>query len=157
MTGRARERLEPRHLRRLGALAAADREGLFARRPHLAFYRERLLCVALCQGGALHYVDGRTGVKDFDVWSFYASGDGPEYPARRRGGARYPASGLTDWTERVDLLGRSIRRVAALDPVDSVLSYLRRPPTNSARFLARKAVVVIEPAGRVGEVIWPEG
>ena len=26
----------------------------------------------LCQGAALHYVNGRNGVKDFDVWSIYA-------------------------------------------------------------------------------------
>ena len=27
---------------------------------------------ARCQGAALHYVNERNGVKDFDVWSFYA-------------------------------------------------------------------------------------
>ena len=70
-SGRAMGLLTKAHLSHLSALAAQDREGLFARCPHLAFYRERLLCVALCQGGALHYVDGCNGVKDLDVWSFY--------------------------------------------------------------------------------------
>ncbi len=29
------------------------------------------LCVALCQGAALHFYDKKNGVKDFDVWFFY--------------------------------------------------------------------------------------
>lgn len=57
-------------LPRLGELAAADREKFYLGRPE---YRDRLLCVALCQGAGQHYVDimgGATdpnGVKDFDV------------------------------------------------------------------------------------------
>lgn len=52
---------------------------LFARHPHGAGrYAGRLLCRALCQGAALHYLDGKNGVKDFDVWSFYAAlGESP--------------------------------------------------------------------------------
>jgi hypothetical protein len=34
---------------------------------------DSLVCVALCQGAALHFVDGENGVKDFDVWTFYAA------------------------------------------------------------------------------------
>lgn len=156
MSGRAMEPLTKAHLSHLGALAARDRERLFARCPHLAIYRERLLCVALCQGGALHYVDGCNGVKDLDVWSFYASGPGPQYPPRRKAHATYPASGLTGWSERVDLLGRYIDLVADPDPVAHLLHNLRTQPTYSARCLAEKAVVLIEPHARLGEVIWPE-
>ena len=29
------------------------------------------LCIALCQGAAMHYYDNTNGVKDFDVWFFY--------------------------------------------------------------------------------------
>jgi hypothetical protein len=56
---------------------------LFARHPHGAGrYAGRLLCRALCQSAALHYLDGKNGVKDFDAWSFYAAlGDGP-FPYR---------------------------------------------------------------------------
>lgn len=38
-------------------------QALFERKPHLAVYRRRLLLVALCQGGALHYVDCHKGLK----------------------------------------------------------------------------------------------
>src|ERR1700727_1064079 len=50
------------------------------------------LCRALYQGAALHYLDGKNGVKDFDVWSFYAAlGDGP-FPYRWRGTADFGPS-----------------------------------------------------------------
>jgi hypothetical protein len=78
---------------RLDGLAAEAEAGLFARRPQRAGrYAGRLICRALCQGAALHYLDGRTGVKDFDVWSFYvAHGDGP-FPYRWRGTADFGPS-----------------------------------------------------------------
>jgi hypothetical protein len=44
--------------------------------------------VPLCQGGALHYVNGSNGVKDFDVWSFYDEIDGWPSLARNRHLAR---------------------------------------------------------------------
>jgi hypothetical protein len=69
----------------LAQLARLDREDLFARKPRYRALGERLICVALCQGAALHYVDGKNGVKDFDVWTFYAAHlDNPDYPWRRR-------------------------------------------------------------------------
>jgi hypothetical protein len=46
---------------------------------HIEVYSDRLLVVALCQGGGLHYVqcekgeERRRGVKDLDVYSFYAA------------------------------------------------------------------------------------
>lgn len=155
MNGRAMEKLTAAHLRRLGEFAATDREGLFARCTHLTAFRDRILCVALCQGGALHYVDGRNGVNDLDVWTFYERIGDFRYPPRRRGTADYEAPGLTDWSERVDLMGRDIERVPDPDPVASLLHYLRSPSTRTACLLSQKAVVLIEPAGRLGEVVWP--
>ena len=48
------------HLKRLVKIAHEGQEGLFNRNPRLAVYRDRLLLVALCQGGAQHYVDCNT-------------------------------------------------------------------------------------------------
>src|SRR5262245_43936354 len=71
---RSLEKITDSDLERLCELAQSDLRSLFERRPQLGrLYAERLLCIALCQGAALHYVDGRNGVKDFDVWSFFAS------------------------------------------------------------------------------------
>ena len=63
------------------------------RNPHHAGLRARVLAVALCQGAALHYVDGKNGVKDFDVWTFFANdGASPAYPVRRRGEGSFEGS-----------------------------------------------------------------
>jgi hypothetical protein len=60
-------------LLRLAALAADAEAELFRRNPQgSGRYAGRLLGRALRQGAALHYVNGWNGVKDFDVWSFYA-------------------------------------------------------------------------------------
>jgi hypothetical protein len=56
-------------LRSLAEIAAADRADRFLRRPRWGGYADRVLCVALCQGAALHYIDGKNGVKDFDVYT----------------------------------------------------------------------------------------
>lgn len=48
------------------------------------------MCVALCQGAAKHFVDMEAGakrpngVKDFDVWSFFAAIPGQQFPAAIR-------------------------------------------------------------------------
>jgi hypothetical protein len=66
------ERITKADLRPLAALALDYFNDLFERRPHPSGgFRGRLLLLALCQGAALHYVDGSHGVKDFDVWGFF--------------------------------------------------------------------------------------
>jgi hypothetical protein len=70
---RSYERIRPEDLRRLAAIARDDQDAWLNRRPRWRPYADCVLCVALCQGAALHYVDGRSGVKDFDVYMFYAA------------------------------------------------------------------------------------
>ena len=85
-------RIERADLLRLAALAADAEAELFRRNPQgSGRYAGRLLGRALCQGAALHYVNGRNGVKDFDVWSFYAS---MTTGRSRRGGAERGISAL---------------------------------------------------------------
>src|SRR5438445_6563879 len=67
---RSLERITVRDLTQLARIAAADRQAFFAKQPKWAKLAERVVCVALCQGAALHFIDGRNGVKDFDVWTF---------------------------------------------------------------------------------------
>src|ERR1700730_11262790 len=83
---RSLERIELTDLLRLAALAADAEAELFRRNPQgSGRYAGRLLGRALCQGAALHYVNGSNGVKDFDVWSFYAQYDDWPFPPRWRG------------------------------------------------------------------------
>ena len=91
--GRSLARIDRNDLLRLAKLAADVEAGLFARHPYGAGrYAGRLVCRALCQGAALHYLDERNGVKDFDVWSFYAARDDGPFPYRWRGTADYGPS-----------------------------------------------------------------
>jgi hypothetical protein len=156
--------IEVADLLRLAALAADAEAELFERNPRgSGRYAGRLLGRVLCQGAALHYVNEQNGVKDFDVWSFYAQHDDWPFPARWRGtrdfGAskfgRYSGDPLRYAGRRVDLLGRSLPVVPGTDPAHAIHDYLAAGRTTSARHLRAKAVVLIFPMERVGEIVWP--
>jgi len=119
--GRPMERIEISDLHHLADIAADVEADLSARHPAgSGRYAGRLLCRALCQGAALHFVDHTSGVKDFDVWSFYAERvDGP-CPARWRGTADFGPSAnhlrscrevLTRWALGFWSALRGLRRV----------------------------------------------
>jgi hypothetical protein len=111
----------------------------------------------------LHYVNESNSVKDFDVWSFYARYDDWPFPARWRGTrdfgpskfGRYPRDPPRYSGRRVDLLGRSLSAEPGADPVDVLQRYLAARRTGSAKALAAKAVVLIDPQDRAGEIVWP--
>ncbi|CPT03630.1 Uncharacterised protein [Mycobacteroides abscessus] len=155
--------LTDEHLRRLAEIAEVDREGFFSRNPHLEVYRDRILLTALCQGAALHFVNGINGVKDLDVYTFYAEDPAVTYPYRRpRGLADFGESELGRHPDdheyvgrRVDLLGRALKVAPSADPVAVVRNYLREGRTATARALAEKAVVAIDPGPRFGQIVWP--
>jgi hypothetical protein len=162
-TGRSLERIERNDLLRLAALAAGGEAGLFARHPQGAGrYAGRLLCRALCQGAALHYLDGTNGVKDFDVWSFYSAREDGPFPYRWRGTAdfgpskfgRYPGGPPSCVGRRVDLIGRSLPAPLGADPAKVLRDYLSAERTASAHELAKKAVVLITPEDALGDVVW---
>ena len=67
------------HLGRLGDLASQDHRK-FTRSDGRSEYRDRKIAVVLAQGAALHFLDKKNGVKDLDVWTFYAAI--PETPFR---------------------------------------------------------------------------
>jgi hypothetical protein len=150
-------------LARLAHIARKDRESFFARLPQYRPLEERVVAVALCQGAAKHFVDGENGVKDFDVWTFYAAHPDATNPVRRRVARDFgdPTFDQTPGQEafvgrRVDLLGRSLRARPESDPAEVLHTYLTEKRTKSAKHLASKAVVLIEPAECVGHVVWPD-
>lgn len=169
-SGRSYEAITTDDLARLGDIAAVDRERFFKRRPE---YRDRLLCSALCQGAGLHYVEvaaGKAetnGIKDFDVWSFFSAIPGERFPAdRRRTYVDLGKSKFGRWDgeakvcqhfkgRRVDLLVRALPVPVDADPVSALRSYLAAARTGSAKFLAKKGVVLIDPLDRRGKIVWP--
>ena len=163
--GRSYKPIVVSDLVRLAEIAKRDRESFFLRNPRYSRLRDRIVAVALCQGAALHYVDGVNGIKDIDLWTFYASQRGLEYPPRRPV-ASYdfgdPKFGKTPDSERfvgrrVDCLGRSIPARDARNPVATLREYLAVRRTASAAMLAAKAVVLIEPREFLGTVVWAPG
>ena len=153
-------------LARLADLAEADLSLFISRaRQARSRFRKLVLCRALCQGAALHYIDHKNGVKDLDVYTFFRADKGKPWPYRRRGTADYgkPKFGIHPEDvgklegRRVDLLGRSIEKGRGENPVDAVLRYLENQKSGTAWHLAQKAVVIIEPREFRGRVIWPIG
>jgi hypothetical protein len=163
--GRSYEPITRDDLVRLADIARADREDRFERKPRWRYlYADRILAVALCQGAALHFVNGRNGVKDFDVWTFYSASLEAPFPARWRTVRDFgsPKFGQTAdhpnyVGRRVDLIGRSVDASRHDDPVMAVRRYLSAGRTESARLLAAKAVVLLEPSRWLGEIVWPLG
>ena len=161
---RSYEPITKEYLRIIVEIARKDREDLFKRKQDTGrLYSNRLFAVALCQGGALHYIDGKNGIKDIDVWSFYTEHPDRPFPYRRRGVSDLgiPKFGTTEGFEhfvgrRVDLIGRSLQNADANDPVGTLRKYLHNGQTESARQLAHKAVILLEPEHLFGTVVWPE-
>jgi hypothetical protein len=153
-------------LDRLALLCREAMDAFFARNPRWVSYQSRLLCTVLAQGAALHFLDGKNGVKDFDCWAFYALDEriGPLPPRGRRaildfGPSEFGGQPNDQGFEgrRVDVCARTIRANPSLDGIPAVQEYLRTNNNDTPRLLAKKAVVVLEPADRRGEVIWPPG
>jgi len=176
---RSYARITEDHVERLSSLAASDRDKFYLRRPE---YRRRYLATVLAQGAALHLLDGKNGVKDLDVWSFFALPRGvTRFPADKRNvHVDFGASTLgrqpynldeapngvvrahwAKWSSfggrRVDLLMRGLPCSPSADPVDAIREWLaagQAKPRSSPARLAEKAMILIDPEERRCEVIW---
>jgi hypothetical protein len=158
---RSLARLSEAHLHQLVEIARDDLDGFFSRNPHLSVYRSRVLLTALCQGAALHYLDHSSGVKDLDVWTFFAAL--PDLRLQRRRPkqvdfgpselGRHPADhGYVG--RRVDLLLKTIDRKRGQSGDDAVRAYLAAGKTATACHLGQKAVLGLHPPEYFGFTIW---
>ena len=161
---RSYERITEADLKKLLDFSNEDREDFFARNPRWRrLYANRIICIALCQGAALHYLDGNNGVKDFDVWTFYSEQPEAPFPYRRMGHKDFgiskfgchPSDAGKFKGRCVDLIGRSLKLPKSADPVKVIKSYLINSTTKSAMELKRKAVVLLYPEMLFGRIIWP--
>ena len=158
--GRSYRAIEITDLKRLLLIAQKDQIEFFEKHTEWAkLYSVRKICIALCQGAALHYIDGSTGINDFDVYTFYR-----KHPARNLYPKRIKSYDFGDPKfgqsqdkpgfvgRRVDCLVRSIDASEGEDVEISIQRYLRDGKTESARLLAAKAVILLKP--NCGKVIW---
>ncbi len=159
--GRSFKPISRTDLKRLTDIARKDREGFFQSHPQWAkSYGNRVVCVALCQGAALHYVNGKTGINDFDLYSFYKEHPSMNWYAKRIksydfGNPKFGKS--VDKPNfigrRVDCLGRSIGVNRNESPIEAIIRYLQEGKTETARLISLKAVVLLEP--NCGRIVWP--
>jgi hypothetical protein len=163
-SSRSYARITRPDLRRLERLADEDRDDFFSRHPEFALlYRNRMLCIALCGSAALHYLNGITGVREFQVWTFYAEHAEAPFPFQRVTHADFGASKFgrapdapeTYAGRRVALQGRSIHALPSDDPLEAVQRYLKAGATPTAKELATKAVVLLDPEELLGVEAWP--
>jgi hypothetical protein len=160
---RSYEPIERADLRRLLLIAQADLEDYFARYPHRAsLYRDRLLGFALCQGAANHFIGRADGIQDFDVYAFFADHPDSHWYAKRVavkdfGDPKFgkSASKPNFVGRRVDLLGRGLPCPVGEDVAAAIQHWLTTARTSSVPLLAEKAVVLLSPEERMGEVVWP--
>lgn len=160
---RSFKRITKSDLVRLREIAKGDLKSLFTRFPETGRrYHDRLIAIALCQGAALHYLNGKNGVKDFDVWSFFRAHKDKPFPYRRNASADFGISKFgksPDWDHfvgrRVDLLGRSLPCSDGDIPIDVLRAHLSMGRSASARALAAKAMILIYPDDQLGTVVWP--
>lgn len=161
---RSFERISKADLKKLARLARAERDDFFSRHNEWAIlYRRRIICTALCQEAALHYLNGSTGVREFNVWTFYAEHPEAQFPfqqitKRDFGKSRFGQDSQSPEAyegRRVELQGRSLDCKPGDDPIEVLQQYLKGGDTPSARELREKAVVLLEPEKYLGYVVWP--
>ena len=159
---RSFERLELHHLRRLARIAINDLTDLFDRKPDLGYlYRDRLMVICLCQGGARHFLHRDRGVKDLDLWAFFAMHPNRSFPYRRHKRMDFGASRFgrhpNDQHFRgrgVDIFGRSIRCRNGQEAHDCVREWIRGK-AKSSREIRKNPVIVVYPEEDLGSIIWP--
>ncbi len=146
-------------LARLGGIAQDVLRDKAFRTPVGRRYRDRLIVLALCQGGAQHYVDGVTGVKDLDVWAFFRGGIDKPFPWRARWRADFGLSRLGRHPadegylgRRVDVMGRSIPAIETSGE-DAVLAWLHGR-SKSARLLVKRPAIALFPRALFGRLLW---
>jgi hypothetical protein len=123
-------------------------------------YKNKLVAICLCQGAAKHILDGKSGIKDIDIWLFFRDDVNVKIPDIKN--MRY-----TKWgsftrigKKRMDFMKKGIRdniinKAKSKKPDDILYSYLRNSKTLTSKELAQKAVIGLYPEKIFGKVIWP--
>jgi hypothetical protein len=154
------ERLTRDDLARLSTVARNVLDQKVSRTPVGGRYKERLVMLVLCQGWALHYVDGKNGIKDLDVWAFFRAGLPKPFPWRSIWRADFGLSHLGhDPAEqgysgrRIDVIGRSIITGPDTDDAEAIRRWLHHG-RGSAMHLVKRPVIGIFPEEYLGKLIW---
>ncbi len=148
-------------LEKLLEIAQRDIQTFFENHPRWThLYSNRIICIALCQGAAKHYIDGKTGINDFDVYTFFEKHPSKAWYAKRIKSYDFGNPKFGQSPDRPNFVGRRIDclgRGIDLFPNDDVYRALRRymtaGKTKTAQLLSQKAVILLQPD--LGRVVWP--
>lgn len=141
-------------------IAHKDQEDFFKQHPKWSkLFANRRLCIALCQGAAKHFLDSITGINDFDVYTFYKKHPHVRWYAKRIKSYDFGDTKFGQSLDkpnfigrRVDCLGREIDFNDGETALTALQRYLQEGKTKTARLLAQKAVILLEPD--CGKVVW---
>jgi len=121
------------------------------------------ICIALCQGAAMHYYDKINGIKDFDIWFFYKYNK-KHLPYRTVWSCDFENQKFGSHPEQkeyigrgIDIILRSIKTDVGNNPIDTIYNYFEFEKTKTSKLLAQKAVVILEPENLFGKTIWYKG
>lgn len=113
----------------------------------------RLIGIFLCQGAACHYLDHKTGVKDWDIWHFYVKNTETYFPYRKH---ERIEDGYKD--KPIDFLKRAISRdifdCCKRQPEATVMKYMLERNTKTKKELLKKAIIGLHPDIVFGKVLW---
>lgn len=156
---RSMEKIDENALELFASVALKRLNEIYQRAPVAGLYKDRLILLALAQGGALHYLDQKNGLKDIDVWAFYEGGLDRPFPPRAvwtadlgesKFGKHPDDAGFSG--RRMDILGRSVE-VRADDDLKTPVNRWLQGHAASAWALRQKAVVSIYPPDIRGHVL----
>lgn len=158
--GRSYRPIDLDDLKRLAEIARRDSEVFFLKHDKWAeLYVHRVICIALCQGAAAHYIDLTTGINDFDVYTFFRRHPQKRWYSKRIKSYDFGNSKFGKSVDRPDFVGRRVDCIgrdieAGEEDITAILSrYLQQGKTKTAKLLAKQAVVLLEP--NCGEIVWP--
>jgi hypothetical protein len=164
--GRSYELINRSDLEILLSIARTDFNDFCERYSKYKPLKDHIIAICLCQGGALHYIDETTGIRDFDVYIFFDNETSITYPVRRRSvkdfgtdkfGTTYPGANIKNFHpefigRNIDLMARNIDKTG--DYIESIQNYLKNQNSPTAYYLSQKAVVVLYPEEDIGKILW---
>jgi len=133
-------------------------------------YKNGLVMIALCQGGANHYVvtnsyarryfdPKKNGLKDIDIWFFFRKQKfNPRWhPKRDFGPSKFGHNPQEPnyIGRKMDFYGRSIPFLTGDTVQSALVRWLNSgAPKSSPYYLSQKAVTAIFPEDILGNVVW---
>ena len=159
---RSYEKILQSDLRKLLLLATNDIQSFFGRHQEYSkLYQGNEVLIALGQGAALHFIDKKNGIKDFDIWFFYAN-RGKTLPYRRRGVVDFGESKFGREVNekklkgrRIDVLMRSDSFFNSGNPKECLANYLLMKKSKTSKLLKKKAFIGLYPENIFGDILWP--